>query len=113
MAKASSIYIYNASIFLQSSYNFPKDIDILQLRYARLALVKGEKVSRADKNLEEITRLTLQLLVNLLMYMQNKLFDECIDKSHIRSLIVATVAIWVVMMSTKFNLNFTVSMNII
>ena len=28
--------------------------------YVQLALVKGEKVTRADKNLEEITRLTLQ-----------------------------------------------------
>ena len=30
------------------------------LRYVRLALVKGEKVTRTDENLEEITRLTLQ-----------------------------------------------------
>ena len=28
--------------------------------YVQLALVKGEKVTRADKNLEEITRLTLR-----------------------------------------------------
>jgi len=28
--------------------------------YIQLALVKGEKVTRADKNLEEITKLTLQ-----------------------------------------------------
>ena len=28
--------------------------------YIRLALIKGEKVTRADKNLEEITKMTLQ-----------------------------------------------------
>ena len=37
------------------------------LQYVWLALVKGEKVTRADKNLEEITRLTLQGQVDELL----------------------------------------------
>ncbi|XP_065920759.1 protein NLRC3-like isoform X2 [Dysidea avara] len=57
----------------ESTVNFsPGDVSRLKARYltyvstdwphyyVQLALVKGEKVTRADKNLEEITRLTLQ-----------------------------------------------------
>ena len=45
------------------------------LRYVRLALVKGEKVTRADKNLEEITRLTLQGQVDELLLKKEPLSD--------------------------------------
>ena len=45
------------------------------LRYVRLALVKGEKVTRADKNLEEITRLTLQGQVDELLLRKEPLHD--------------------------------------
>ena len=45
------------------------------LRYVRLALVKGEKVTRADKNLEEITRLTLQGQVDELLLRKEPLGD--------------------------------------
>ena len=37
------------------------------LQYIQLALVKGEKVTKADKNLEDITRLTLQGQVDELL----------------------------------------------
>ena len=45
------------------------------LKYVRLALVKGEKVTRADKNLEEITRLTLQGQVDELLLRKEPLGD--------------------------------------
>ena len=45
------------------------------LQYVRLALVKGEKVTRADKNLEEITRLTLQGQVDELLLRKERLDD--------------------------------------
>ena len=45
------------------------------LPYVRLALVKGEKVTRADKNLEEITRLTLQGQVDELLLRKEPLGD--------------------------------------
>ena len=45
------------------------------LSYIRLALVKGEKVIRADKNLEEITRLTLQGQVDELLLRKEPLGD--------------------------------------
>ena len=45
------------------------------LPYIRLALVKGEKVTRADKNLEEITRLTLQGQVDELLLKKEPLGD--------------------------------------
>ena len=45
------------------------------LQYVRLALVKGEKVTRADKNLEEITRLTLQGQVDELLLRKEPLSD--------------------------------------
>ncbi|XP_065901515.1 NACHT, LRR and PYD domains-containing protein 3-like isoform X2 [Dysidea avara] len=41
--------------------------------YVRLALVKGEKVTRADKNLEEITRLTLQGQVDEILLKKEQL----------------------------------------
>ena len=44
-------------------------------QYVRLALVKGEKVTRADKNLEEITRLTLQGQVDELLLRKEPLGD--------------------------------------
>ena len=43
--------------------------------YIRLALVKGQKVTRADKNLEEITRLTLQGQVDELLLRKEPLGD--------------------------------------
>lgn len=43
------------------------------LPYIRLALVKGEKVTRADKDLEEITRLTLQGQVDEILLRKDKL----------------------------------------
>ena len=45
------------------------------LQYIRLALVKKEKVTRADKNLEEITRLTLQGQVDELLLRKEPLGD--------------------------------------
>ena len=45
------------------------------LRYVRLALVKGEKVTRANKNLEEITRLILQGQVDELLLRKEPLVD--------------------------------------
>ena len=45
------------------------------LQYIRLALVKGEKVTRVDKNLEEITRLTLQGQVDELLLRKERLGD--------------------------------------
>ena len=45
------------------------------LQYVRLALVKGEKVTRADKNLEEITKLTLQGQVDELLLKKEPLGD--------------------------------------
>ena len=63
----------------------PKDVSRLQARYlrylstdslnyyVRLALVKGEKVTRADKNLEEITRLTLQGQVDEILLKKEQL----------------------------------------
>ena len=45
------------------------------LPYVRLALVKGEKVTRANKNLEEITRLTLQGQVDELLLRKEPLVD--------------------------------------
>ena len=41
--------------------------------YVRLALVKGEKVTRADKNLEEIKRLTLQRQVDEILLNKEQL----------------------------------------
>ena len=41
--------------------------------YVRLALVKREKVTRADKNLEEITRLTLQGQVDEILLKKEQL----------------------------------------
>ncbi|XP_065903428.1 NACHT, LRR and PYD domains-containing protein 3-like isoform X2 [Dysidea avara] len=41
--------------------------------YVRLALVKGEKVTRADKNLEEITRLTLKGQVDEILLKKEQL----------------------------------------
>ena len=41
--------------------------------YVRLALVKGEKVIRADNNLEEITRLTLQGQVDEILLKKEQL----------------------------------------
>ena len=41
--------------------------------YVRLALVKGEKVTRGDKNLEEIARLTLQGQVDEILLKKEKL----------------------------------------
>ena len=43
--------------------------------YVRLALVKGEKVTRADKNLEEITRLTLKGQVDEILVKKEQLGD--------------------------------------
>ena len=45
------------------------------LQYVRLALVKREKVTRADKNLEEITKLTLQGQVDELLLRKESLHD--------------------------------------
>ena len=45
------------------------------LRYVRLALVKREKVTRADKNLEKITRLTLQGQVDEVLLRKEPLVD--------------------------------------
>ena len=45
------------------------------LEYVRLALVKGEKVTRADKNLEETTKLTLQGQVDELLLRKEPLGD--------------------------------------
>ena len=45
------------------------------LQYVRLALVKGEKVTRADKDLEDITRLTLQGQVDELLLRKEPLGD--------------------------------------
>ena len=45
------------------------------LPYIRLALVKREKVTRADKNLEEITRLTLQGQIDELLLGKEPLGD--------------------------------------
>jgi len=45
------------------------------VQYVRLALVKHEKVTRADKNLEEITRLTLQGQVDELLLRKEPLHD--------------------------------------
>ena len=45
------------------------------LPYIQLALVKKEKVTRADKNLEEITRLTLQGQVDELLLRKEPLGD--------------------------------------
>ena len=45
------------------------------LQYVRLALVKGEKVTRADKNLQEITRLTLQGQVDEILLRKEPLGD--------------------------------------
>ena len=45
------------------------------LQYVRLALVKGEKTTRADKNLEEMTRLTLQGQVDELLLRKEPLGD--------------------------------------
>ena len=45
------------------------------LQYVQLALVKREKVMRADKNLEEITRLTLQGQVDELLLRKEPLGD--------------------------------------
>jgi len=42
--------------------------------YVRLALVKGEKVTRADKNLEKITRLTLQGQVDEILSKKEPLY---------------------------------------
>ena len=44
-------------------------------QYVQLALVKGENVTRADKNLEEITRLTLQGQVDELLLRKEPLDD--------------------------------------
>jgi len=41
--------------------------------YIQLALVKGEKVTRADKNLEEITKLTLQGQVDEILLKKEQL----------------------------------------
>ena len=49
--------------------------EVLLLQYVRLALLKGEKVTRADKNLEEITRLTLQGQVDELLLRTEPLGD--------------------------------------
>ena len=51
------------------------------LQYVRLALVKGEKVTRADKNLEEITRLTLQGKIDELL-LRKELFCDLRDIFH-------------------------------
>ena len=65
----------------------PRDVRRLQARYlrylstdwphyyVRLALVKGEKITRADKNLEEITRLTLQGQVDEILLKKEQLSD--------------------------------------
>ena len=45
------------------------------LQYVRLVLVKGEKVTRADKDLEEITKLTLQGQVDELLLRKEPLGD--------------------------------------
>ena len=45
------------------------------LQFVWLALVKGEKVTRADKNLEEITRLTLQGQVDEFLLRKQQLGD--------------------------------------
>ena len=45
------------------------------LQYVWLALVKGEKVTRADKNLEEITTLTLQGQIDELLLRKEPLGD--------------------------------------
>ena len=45
------------------------------LQYVRLALVKGDNVTRDDKNLEEITRLTLQGQVDELLLRKEPLGD--------------------------------------
>jgi len=45
------------------------------LQYIRLALLKGEKVTRADKNLEEITKLTLQGQIDELLLRKEPLDD--------------------------------------
>ena len=41
--------------------------------YVRLALVRGEQVTRADKNLDEITRLTLQGQVDEILLKKEQL----------------------------------------
>ena len=51
------------------------------LPYIRLALVKREKVTRADKNLEEITRLTLHGQVDELL-MRKEPFGDLRDIFH-------------------------------
>jgi len=43
--------------------------------YIRLALVKGEKVTRADKKLEEITKLTLQGQVDEILLKKEQLSE--------------------------------------
>jgi len=62
----------------------PKSVTRLQARYlstdwhhhyVRLALVKGEKVTRVDKNLEEITKLTLQGQVDEILLKKEPLGD--------------------------------------
>ena len=49
--------------------------------YVRLALVKGEKVTRIDRNLEEITRLTLQGQVDEILHRKVEL-NELRDIFH-------------------------------
>ena len=55
--------------------HFSTDHTNWSLQYVRLALVKGEKVKRADKNLEDITRLTLQGQIDELLLRKVPLGD--------------------------------------
>ena len=83
-------FIYLRSTGVHSTTNntvkySPKGVCRLQARYlrylstdwphyyVRLALLKGEKVTRADKNLEEITRLTLQGQVDEILLKKEQL----------------------------------------
>ena len=57
------------------AYHLSIDHTDWPLRYVRLALLKREKVTRADKYLEEITRLTLQGQVDELLLRKEPLND--------------------------------------
>jgi len=59
---------------LKAQYTSTDETD-WPVRYVKLALVKGEKVTRNDKNLEEVTRLTLQGQVDELLLKKESLND--------------------------------------
>jgi len=55
--------------------NFTSDEGEGPVKYIELALVKNEKVTRVDKNLEEFTKLTLQGQVDELLQKKEPLGD--------------------------------------